>query len=229
MLTEINQPGTMAPSKARARVEPILRNRKKAELIVQKLGTPASLEAAATASGQTVQHADSLLFSSPYIPNLGQESKVIGSAFNTQLAGKPASYPIPGNGGVFVIKVDNVSAKPNPNADLEQQRFTQEQQQRSMISYGLVENPGVRPEAAFIHGNDPEREGFPHFPAEYRLDPIPEQNCRCYLFRRYHHTLMGLDAGRSTPASVCAGYYSGRSSDRPAAGIFVPHSKYRSR
>lgn len=140
MLSEINKPGTMTPAKARSKVEPILRNQKKAEIIIKKLGTPATLDAAAASSGQTIQRADSLLFSSPYIPNAGQESKVIGSAFNKQLAGKPASSPIPGNGGVFVIRVENVSAKPNPNADLEQQRFTQEQQQRSMIGYGLVES-----------------------------------------------------------------------------------------
>jgi peptidyl-prolyl cis-trans isomerase D len=140
VLTEINKEGTMTPAKARSRVEPILRNQKKADIIIKNLGTPATLEAVASATRQTVQHADSVLFSSPYLPNAGQENKVIGSAFNKQLAGKPASPPIPGNGGVFVIKVEGVSAKSNPNADLEQQRFAQEQQQRSMISYGFVES-----------------------------------------------------------------------------------------
>ena len=138
-LTEINKAGTMPAAKARNLVEPILRNKKKAELIIKKLGTPATLEAASAASGQPVQRADSLLFSSSSIPNAGQEGKVIGSALNKQLAGKPASQPIAGNGGVFVIKVENVSAVANPNADLQQQRFMQEQQQRSRITYGLVE------------------------------------------------------------------------------------------
>ncbi|MHA4811603.1 peptidylprolyl isomerase [Flavitalea flava] len=139
MVTEINKEGTMTPAKARVQVEPILRNQKKAEQIIKKLGNLASLEVAATSSGQNIQKADSLLFSSPFIPNAGQEAKVIGSAFNKQLAGKPVSSPIPGNGGVFVVKVENVSARSNPNADLEQQRFTQEQQQKSLISYRLVD------------------------------------------------------------------------------------------
>jgi len=139
LLTEINEEGTMPASKARNQVEPILRNKKKAEQIMKKLGTPASLDAAATASGGQIQHADSVLFSSAIIPNVGQESKVIGSAFNKQLIGKPASQPIPGNGGVFVIKVDNVSAMANPNADVQQQRFMLEQQQKSRIYQGLVE------------------------------------------------------------------------------------------
>jgi peptidyl-prolyl cis-trans isomerase D len=139
LLTEINKAGTMTAAKARNVVEPILRSRKKAEQIIKKLGNPASLEATASASGQPVLHVDSVLFSSPFIPNVGQEPKVIGAAFDKQLTGKPASQPIAGNGGVFVIKVENVSALSNPNADLQQQRFTQEQQQRSRISYGLVD------------------------------------------------------------------------------------------
>jgi len=74
------------------------------------------------------------------IPNAGQEPKVIGSAFNKALAGKPASQPIAGNGGVFVIKVENVSATSNPNADLQQQRFMQEQQQKSRIFGTMMES-----------------------------------------------------------------------------------------
>jgi len=140
LVTEINKEGTTSASKARNQVEPLLRNEKKADLIIRKLGTPASLEAAATASGQTVQRADSMHFASPMIPNAGQEPKVVGSAFNKQLAGKPASQPIPGNGGVFVIKVENTSALSNPNADIQQQRFMQEQQQRSRIYSTLVES-----------------------------------------------------------------------------------------
>lgn len=140
-ITEINQEGLMSPAKARPQVESLLRNKKKAEIIIKKLGTPASLEAAATAAGggQTVQKADSVQFSSPMIPNTGMEPKVVGSAFNKALVGKPVSQPIAGNGGVFLIKVDNVSAISNPNADLQQQRFVQEQQQKSRISYLLMD------------------------------------------------------------------------------------------
>ena len=114
-------------------------NRKKAEQLVKKLGSPASLDAAAAAAGQPVQHADSVLFASPFIPNAGQEAKVIGAAFDKGLAGKPISPAISGNGGVFFIKVENVSATSNPNADLTQQRFMQEQQLRQRVAYGLMD------------------------------------------------------------------------------------------
>ena len=139
LLTEINKAGIMSAAKARNVVEPILRNKKKAEQIMKKLGSPASLDAAATASGQQIMHADSVLFSSPYIANVGQEPKVIGSAFDKDLAGKPASPAIPGNGGVYILRVEKVGALSNPNADVQQQRFVQEQQQRQRISYGLTD------------------------------------------------------------------------------------------
>jgi peptidyl-prolyl cis-trans isomerase D len=139
MITEINHEGTMGVTKAKALVEPILRNRQKAELIIKKIGTATTLETIASAAGQQVQKADSIGFASPYIPNVGQEPKVIGSSFNKQLQGKPASAPIGGNGGVFVIKVDQVSAKSNASADSEQLRSSQQRQQQSLASYRAVE------------------------------------------------------------------------------------------
>jgi len=140
VVTEINKEGTMAPAKARSVIEPILRNQKKAEQIIKKLGSPASLDAVASASAQQVQTADSVKFSSPYLPNgTGQEPKVIGVAFDKQLAGKPISPAISGTTGVFFVRVDNVSALSNPEADLQQQRFMQEQQQRYGVQNRLID------------------------------------------------------------------------------------------
>ena len=138
-LVEINKAGTMTPAKARNQVEPILRRKKKAELIAQKLGNPASLDAAASAAGQPVLHADSLRFASGFIPQVGQEPKVVGATFDKQLSGKAISPAIAGNAGLFFIKVDNVSAMSNPNADVQQQRFMQEQMERQLIDRGLTE------------------------------------------------------------------------------------------
>jgi peptidyl-prolyl cis-trans isomerase D len=137
-VTEINKEGLMTPAKARAQVEPILRNKKKAEIIIKKLNNPATLEAAASAGGQSILKADSITFNSINIPNVGMEPKVVGSAFDKQLAGKPASQPIAGNGGVFVIKVENVSATSNPNADLQQQRMMMEQQEKGRVSPNVL-------------------------------------------------------------------------------------------
>jgi peptidyl-prolyl cis-trans isomerase D len=138
MLTEINKPGTMSAAKARPRVEPILRNRKKAEIISKRLGSPASLDAAAGAATQPIMHADSVSFASGTIPNAGREPKVVGASFDKALTGKPASPPIAGNSGVFVIRVGTVSALSNPNGDLQQQRFALEQQQRQ-VAYQVLQ------------------------------------------------------------------------------------------
>jgi peptidyl-prolyl cis-trans isomerase D len=138
LLTEINKAGIMSAAKARPRVEPILRNRKKAEIISKKLGSPASLDAAASTGGQPVMHADSVNFSSGMIPNAGREPRVVGAAFDKALAGKPASPPIAGNSGVFVIRVEKVSALSNPNGDIQQQRFGLEQQERQ-IAYQVLQ------------------------------------------------------------------------------------------
>jgi peptidyl-prolyl cis-trans isomerase D len=140
VLTEINHEGTVKAIKARPTVEPVLRNQKKAEQIIKKIGTANSLDAVAHATGQQIQKADSIGFASPYIPNVGQEPKVIGSSFNKQLTGKPASEPIAGNGGVFVIKVERVFAKSTPGADIEQFRSNQQQQEKSIISYRALES-----------------------------------------------------------------------------------------
>lgn len=139
LLTETNKAGTMSAAKARPRVELILRNRKKAEIISRKLGSPASLDAAAASSGNLpVLHADSVNFISGMIPNAGREPRVVGAAFDKGLAGKPASPPIAGTSGVFVIRVEKVSALSNPNGDIRQQRFGLEQQQRQ-VAYQVLQ------------------------------------------------------------------------------------------
>ncbi|MEJ7738897.1 MAG: peptidylprolyl isomerase [Chitinophagaceae bacterium] len=121
MITEINKVGTLSAAKARPQVEFTLRNKKKAEQVIKKTGSAKTMEAAASAAGMPIQKADTISFSSPVIPNLGQEAKVIGASFNKQFKGK-MSPPIAGNGGVFIIRTDNVSARPNENTNLEQQR-----------------------------------------------------------------------------------------------------------
>jgi peptidyl-prolyl cis-trans isomerase D len=136
--TEINNEGTMNVAKARPIVEPILKNQKKAEQNKSKIGNPASLDAVASSTSQPIVKTDSISFASLYIPNAGREPLVVGASFDKQLAGKPVSNAITGNQGIFYIKVENVSAKSNAG-DVEQIRFNQIQQQRSMITYRAIE------------------------------------------------------------------------------------------
>ncbi|MDP4212278.1 MAG: peptidylprolyl isomerase [Bacteroidota bacterium] len=139
ILTEINKKGDMTEAKARPIIEPILRNQKKAEQISQKIASATSLEAVAAATGRTVAKADSLLFSSPYIPNVGPEPKVVGYAFDKQLVGKAVSQPVGGNEGVFVLKIREVGAKASYNGDIEQIRQSMLQTQESIIQRAAVD------------------------------------------------------------------------------------------
>jgi peptidyl-prolyl cis-trans isomerase D len=141
--------GTMAVEKARPLVEYKVRNEKKAENIVKKIGSAATLDAVAQATGQQVLKADSVTFSSTFIPNVGNEMRVLGASFNKDYQTK-ISGPIKGEIGVFVIKVDNITAVPNPNFDAKAQQQTMQQQMGAMIGYRAME---IMKKAANIKDN----------------------------------------------------------------------------
>lgn len=129
VVTEINEKGTQSVAKARMMVEPIIRNQKKAEEISKKLGNITTIEAAAAAMGNVpVETVDSLRLSGFGSPLVGSEPKVIGAAFNPANNGKVVAQAIPGNSGVYVLKVNNVSATPVENANVAEQRQQRYQQ-----------------------------------------------------------------------------------------------------
>ena len=138
VLTQVFEEGTMTAQKARPLVESIIRNEVKGKQISAKLRSATTLEAAAQAAGQQVVKADSVLFGSSFIPNVGQEFKVIGASFYKGYQTK-RSEPIAGNVGVFVIKVDNISAVSNADNDvLQQQNSLKQGQQRSFANPGTI-------------------------------------------------------------------------------------------
>jgi peptidyl-prolyl cis-trans isomerase D len=129
VVTEINKEGLVSPAKARMRVESILRNKKIAEKLKQKIGTPASLEAAAaTLGGKQIEVVDSIRMTGVQIPGPAQtlqyESKVLGASFNPANKGKLAV--IEGSSAIYVVRVDNISATPLADANVEEQRKTKD-------------------------------------------------------------------------------------------------------
>jgi peptidyl-prolyl cis-trans isomerase D len=148
-VTAVYEKGTMSVEKARPMVEYKIRNIKKADIIIKKLGNPSTLEAAAQSAGQQVMKADSIAFSSTFIPNVGNELKVLGASFNKEYQTK-VSPPIKGEIGVFVIKVDNISAVPNPSFDARAQQAALQQQLGGMIGYRAIE---ILKKAATIKDN----------------------------------------------------------------------------
>jgi peptidyl-prolyl cis-trans isomerase D len=139
LVTEINKEGIASPAKARPQVEYIIRNQKKAEQIKKKIGAANSLEAISAATGQPVLKTDSLSFSSPVFPGVGQEGKVGGYAFNAAAKGK-VSAPIAGNAAVYSIRTENVYAQSNLGAGLEQQRAAMIQNQKAAAGRGVIES-----------------------------------------------------------------------------------------
>ena len=72
VVTEVFEEGTMSPARARVSVEPALRNKKKAEILIKKIGTVTTLEAAATAlGGKTIETADRIRINTSVNSNLG--------------------------------------------------------------------------------------------------------------------------------------------------------------
>lgn len=110
IVSGINPAGTLSPAEARPLVEGFIRNEKKAKQILDGKFKGASLEAIASSIGTQVLRADSLSFSTPFLPNVGSEPKIIGAAFNKTLQGKVSS-PIAGLTGVFALKVESNSAR----------------------------------------------------------------------------------------------------------------------
>jgi peptidyl-prolyl cis-trans isomerase D len=108
LITAIAKPGLMPAEASRPTVEPLVRNEKKAKLIISKI-KGSTLDEIAKSSGTTVQIADSVSFQGFLIPKVGNEPKVLGAAFNKQLQGKVSSL-IAGNAGVFAVRGESISA-----------------------------------------------------------------------------------------------------------------------
>jgi peptidyl-prolyl cis-trans isomerase D len=114
IVDKIQSEGTQDAKAARSMVEGVIRNQKKADIILAKIGANPTFEKASAAYGNQVQIAgadSSLTMNAQIIPNVGAEPKVIGAAFNKDNQTK-ISDPIIGGTGIFVIKVNSVGTKP---------------------------------------------------------------------------------------------------------------------
>jgi peptidyl-prolyl cis-trans isomerase D len=130
--------GLQPASAARVMVEPILRNRKKAAELKKKIGNPSSLQQVASVSGAQIMSADSIQFASPYVPEIGNEPKVIGASFNKAYLNKVSS-PIEGNGALFFIQVTQQGAVPSNNVDINMQKKAVEAQLRQYANFSTME------------------------------------------------------------------------------------------
>ena len=138
VITGEKEEGIQNAASARVTVEPILRNKKKAEQLVQKFGKFASVDDAAKNTGQQVMPLDSLRFSDNFKPVLGNELIVIGAAFNKAYQSK-VSPVLAGNAGAYVISVKNIGALANDAANVEDQRKAAIMQMKQSLGYSLMQ------------------------------------------------------------------------------------------
>ena len=108
-LTRVSNEGLMTVEEASPRVTPILRNKKKSDMIIAKINS-GDINTIATNQKQEVNTAAAVNRKSPVIAGIGQEPKVVGTAFGMKEGN--TSSPIAGEKGVFVIKLTSIEKAP---------------------------------------------------------------------------------------------------------------------
>ena len=112
-LKAINDTGLLSVETARGQIEPILKNKKKAAIIINKMKGK-TLEEVSKATNASVIPAVGVVMLNAAIPNIGPEPKVVGKAFG--LKPGTTSGLIEGAYGVYMIKSKSVTKAPElPN------------------------------------------------------------------------------------------------------------------
>jgi peptidyl-prolyl cis-trans isomerase D len=134
VVTQIRKPGTMSAAEARAVVEPILRNRKKADVLKKQIGNITTLDAVSASMKQPVQSVDSIRFNGGANNPVSYDPRIVGATFNPGNKGKVVNEALEGRfGGLYVIRVDNVTSTIVENADISAQKKNMESQSRMRI------------------------------------------------------------------------------------------------
>ena len=145
VVTDITKAGLPNANSVRPMIEPLLRNKKKCEMIIKNIGQVNSLEEVSAKVKQPVQLADSLRLGGDR--NFAYEPKVLGAVFNPANKGKVVKQPIVGFNGVYVIRVEDQSTTPVETANIEEQRKQMESQIKNQMmqqmQYGM--NPILEP------------------------------------------------------------------------------------
>ena len=134
VVTQIKKPGKPSAADARAMIEPLLRNQKKADLLKKRIGNITTLEAVSTSMKQPIQSADSIRFNGSGNSPVSYDPRIVGAAFNPGNTGKVVNEALEGRfGGLYVIRVDNVTSTIVENADVSAEKKNLESQARMRI------------------------------------------------------------------------------------------------
>jgi peptidyl-prolyl cis-trans isomerase D len=114
-LKNVQPKGLQTVANLREQLTPMVRNRKKGEILKAKIGTVSDLNALASQFNSKIDTAVGVTFNANFVPNLGQEPKVMGVAFSTPV--NSISAPIVGESAVCVVKVVNKLTLTNSPVD----------------------------------------------------------------------------------------------------------------
>jgi peptidylprolyl isomerase/peptidyl-prolyl cis-trans isomerase D len=109
-VTRKTDAGLMTAEEASTTVTPILRNKKKAAMIMEKIRAT-DVNTIASNQGQNVRSASAVNRKNPTLPGIGEEPMVVGTVFG--LDNNQTSMPVVGEKGVYVVKVTGISNAPD--------------------------------------------------------------------------------------------------------------------
>lgn len=128
IVDKVFKEGTQDVQTARPMAERAIKDEKKSEEILKKLGSNPTLETAAAAYGKEVMTAgadSSIIYSAKIINNIGAEPRLIGACFNKANQSK-VSAPIVGKTGVYLIKVNGIGSKSDDTPEQAAQKKAQQ-------------------------------------------------------------------------------------------------------
>ena len=136
-LTEKNQEGLMSPGLASLSVLPILKNKKKAKIIIKENKSFNTLEELASNNGLEIQNVSALNQSTPIVAQAGFEPKVIGNAFRLDIEGVSSLFE--GETGVYMIKLNSFkSAEETENYSAFENQLTNKL--RTNLDFNVVQS-----------------------------------------------------------------------------------------
>ena len=135
-LNTVNVPGLPPVASLRDEIEPEVMNQKKGTQITSAIQGK-SMSAIASDYDVSVDTARTVSFSQGFIPNIGNEPKLIAKLFTNQESA--AAAPVTGNSGVYLYKVLNKSGS-TADPQLTQIKKQISSQARLQVNTGLIES-----------------------------------------------------------------------------------------
>lgn len=134
-LKSVVSPGLPSPDDIREQIELEVINKKKGQMLAEQLAGQ-DLQSIAGSYSIPVDTANNVNFSTSFIPNVGNEPKVIATAFTLDQGG--VSAPVIGNSGVYVVKL-LTKTEAGTVTNIPQIRRTMASNIRSQVNFRLME------------------------------------------------------------------------------------------